>query len=464
MSELFRLTWAVSILGCDTSGAIDVPITGVSIDSRECRPGSLFVALPGTRTDGHKFVEDAFANGAGAALVASNRFGQGKPQARANVDQATGKMAGVLCVVESPLRALQKLAAAYLDRFPELVRIAVTGSNGKTTTKELIASVLSEAAPTYRSAGNYNSEIGLPLAAFGIRREHRYAVFEMAMSRPGEIANLAAICRPQHACVTNVGSAHIGHIGSREGIAKEKRQIFSKFDGRQTAYVSEAEPYRQLLLEGVRGRVVLFGEGATEDFEHVRSEGLQGSIVRVGRYEVRLAVPGSHNVANAACAVALARELGVRDDRIAAGLEKAPTLFGRSEFIRGPVSVYQDCYNANPESMEALIRLLETTGWDAGRRIVVLGAMKELGDAAGEAHRAVARLALSAEADRLILVGEEFEHALNGSSSRALWYPSVEELERRLPDLVEEGDLVVLKGSRSSGLERLVPRLQDRNR
>lgn len=459
-AELFSLEEIISLLDCQTYGTAGTDfIREVSIDSRECRPGSLFVALPGSRTDGHEFVADAFEHGASAALVAAEH------SRLSRLREAAGQSGnGLLLIVDSPLAALQSLAGSYLERFPELVRIGITGSNGKTTTKELVAAVLSVDAATHWSEGNYNSAIGLPLAAFGIRKEHRYAVFEMAMNQPGHIERLARICRPHHACITNVGTAHIGHIGSKSKIAKEKRAIFSQFDGNQTAYVAESEPYRDQLLAGLRGKAVPFGPEHTRDFVLLSAEGLRGSSVRLGKHDFRLAVPGSHNYMNACCAVAVGRELGISDRSIARGLANARPLFGRSELIDGDVSIYQDCYNANPESMQALFELLESTAWKSGRKIVVLGAMKELGPQSEEAHRAVSRTALRAGADQVIFVGEEFKHALNGSaaSGGALWFPRIEELYGTLSSLVRQGDLVILKGSRSSGLERLVPHLQDR--
>lgn len=457
MSELFTIGWMVRTVSGEIVGTPPYEsVQACTIDSRSCEPGALFFALPGTRTDGHRFVDEALQRGAAAAVVSTDY-----PDLDRLAASVREGAPGALVLVKEPLRALQALASAYLTRFPDLVRIGVTGSNGKTTTKELIAGALSGAGRTYRSEGNLNSEIGLPLAIFGVTEEHRYAVFELAMSWPGEIRNLAGISRPQHACITNIGTAHIGHIGSVRGIAEEKRSIFSHFDGGQTAYVHESEPWREMLLEDVPGKRVLFGPEAMGDMEIVRSEGLRGTRMRLGKEEFLLQLPGAHNAANAYCAVAVARELGVADSAIAEGLEQTESLFGRSEFIDGDVAVYQDCYNANPESVRALLELFRSTPWQGGRRLLVLGAMKELGNQTEEAHRRVARDALAAEADRVILVGEEFANVLNGSREAVHCYGDVNELAAELPALVDQGDLVVLKGSRSSGLERLVPHLQE---
>ena len=237
------------IAGARLEGAADRSADSISIDTRSLSPGALFVALPGTNTDGHAFVTAAYEAGAVAALVAESRY------------KDTRVPPGLsLLVVEDPLAALATLATAALDTAPELVRIGITGSNGKTTTKELVAAVLATEKRVYKTKGNYNSVIGIPLSVFQMPADAEVAVFEMAMNQIGEMAALSAIVRPDIALITNIGTAHIGMIGSQDGIAREKKAISSSFTGSQTLFVPAAEPYREFLAKDVRGRVLFYGD------------------------------------------------------------------------------------------------------------------------------------------------------------------------------------------------------------
>lgn len=444
-------------------GSGDSTITGISIDSRECRTGSLFVALPGEHVDGHRFVADALHAGAAMAMVRS-RYVTGH---RGELESLLGETGAALCVVPDPLAALQDFARERLSHFPGLARIAVTGSNGKTTTKELIASVLAQNDRTFKTRGNYNSEIGVPLSVFEVGEEHRFGVFECAMNHVGEMELLAGIVRPELAVVTNIGTAHIGLVGSQDGIAREKRQIFSRFDGSQTAVLYEAEDYRPMLEEGLAGRVELFGPESTPGFEGVESLGLDGSVIRWRGRSIRLPVPGDHNVRNALCAITVALHYGCTDDEIHAGLEAFTPEFGRGEVYRGDVTVIQDSYNANADSMREAIRLLTATPHEAGRKMLVLGAMYELGHYADEHHRQVTEEAAGSDADAVFLFGAEFEKAAREAgaqgagdrtgSARMHWTDDFDELAKMLRATVSGGDLVLLKGSRGTQLERLLP-------
>jgi UDP-N-acetylmuramoyl-tripeptide--D-alanyl-D-alanine ligase len=219
----------------------DLEVSSVSIDTRSSRPGGLFIPLPGTKTDGHVYISDASEKGAAAALVKRSKWREGP--------EGSGPLRPEMAVilVEDTLVALQTLANRYLSRFPELTRIGITGSNGKTTTKELVGSILSHHAPTMTSAGNYNSEIGVPLSVFEVEPEHRFAVFEMAMNHPGEMDTLADIVRPHAALITNIGTAHIEQMHSKKAIAKEKRKIFKHFSGQQKGFLCESEPFYNFL-------------------------------------------------------------------------------------------------------------------------------------------------------------------------------------------------------------------------
>ncbi len=439
-------------------------ISRFEIDSRNCGPGALFVALAGEHRDGHEFLEDALGRGAEGVLI-KRALAEREPERVARLLQA---YPATLLLVAEPLPALQRLASAHLSRFPDLVRVAVTGSNGKTTTKELIAGVLHAEAPTFRTAGNYNSEIGVPLSAFSVTAQHRYAVFECAMNRPGEIEVLAAIVRPHVAVITNIAAAHIGFLGSLEAIAAEKKAIFSRFTGSERGFVYEDEPFFAQLAGGVDGAVVPFGERSTPGFEGYRLGGLRGGVLHWSGREIRLQLPGRHNLHNALAAISVACSLGCASSSVVRGLETAATLFGRGELLTcraddGEITVLQDCYNANQHSMEAAIQLIDEACWK-GRKLLVLGAMKELGEFSAAQHRAVVDRALASSAEMVLLFGHEFVHALTerletlgaeAQTDRLRATAEFVELERWVHATVRGGDLLLLKGSRSVRLERV---------
>jgi UDP-N-acetylmuramoyl-tripeptide--D-alanyl-D-alanine ligase len=432
-------------------------VTAVTSDSRTVREGSLFVALAGERTDGHRYLSQAAAAGAVVLLVS-------EAQAEARREELEGIAArhgtGIIAVAD-PLAGLQDLARAHMRGLPSVRRIAVTGSNGKTTTKEIIGAILGRSAPTAMNEGNLNSEVGLPLACCAVTADHRYAVLEMGMNHPGEMNVLVDIVRPDFALITNIGTAHIGLLGSQEAIAAEKKKVFSLFDGRQTGFLPEGERYRAFLSEGIQGRIVFFGPKSTPGYGGSESAGLGGTIIHWEGSPVRFPLFGPHNLANALGAISVARELGVPNAEIRDGLEGVAPLFGRSQVIAGLVTVIADCYNANPDSMAPALDFIETLPWP-GRRLAVLGSMRELGDETAAAHSSLGRRLRSSVLDAILLLGPEMEQAwkaCQGSAARCAWFPEIGALGDHLASFVREGDIVLLKGSRSLAMEGLLPRL-----
>jgi UDP-N-acetylmuramoyl-tripeptide--D-alanyl-D-alanine ligase len=433
-------------------------VATVAIDSRAVEPGALFVALPGERTDGHVFLDRAVEAGAHALLVCDS-------QAARRAGELALYAARGICTIAVPhtLAALQRLARVHLGRLGLAARIGVTGSSGKTTTKEIIGSILSRVAPTATNEGNLNSETGVPLACFRVGGGHRWAVLEMGVNHPGEMEALADIVRPDLALITNVGVAHIGLLGSREAIAREKKAIFSRFTGGEIGFLPEDERFFGLLAEGVRGRIAAFGPGSTPGFDGCESRGLDGTIIHWEGSPVRFPLVGGHNLANALGAAAVARELGVEPAAIREGLEAVRPLFGRSEILRGRATVLFDGYNANPDSMERTLAFTAGVEWE-GRRVAVLGGMRELGGESDAAHRALGRRIAGAAFDLVFLLGEEMRVAfeeLAGSeaASRTVWEADAETLGLRVGAAVREGDLVLVKGSRGLELERILPHL-----
>ncbi len=468
-----RFTQAVSRFGAtlvDELGPADVTaFTSASIDSRVVATGDLFIALPGRKADGHHYLWSALENGARGLLISSTRFSE--PEIAAAATRAA-EVARVL-VVDDVLSAFQSLAADYLDKRTSAVRIGITGSNGKTSTKEMLASILERSAATFRSHGNLNSEIGVPLSAFAVSPDDRYAVFELAMDHPGEIKRLAAIVRPAHALITNIADAHTEFVGGREGVAREKREIFSQLDSTGHAHIPADDAYRDLLAEpllppGTRGTVHYFGTNAGEHFEAYTPRGVEGGTLRYRGREIRICLPGAFVVQNALAAISVAEALGVGLDDIVAGLEAVRPLFGRGRLYRGRVTVFSDCYNANPQSMNAAIETALASLAGDQRLVLILGSMKELARTDEEHHALGVRLATLAEQlshhPAAILVGAEMRSAVaaargEGFRGELSWYPDVQSAAAAVTALVRSGDFVLVKGSRSLELERLLPLL-----
>jgi UDP-N-acetylmuramoyl-tripeptide--D-alanyl-D-alanine ligase len=433
------------------------PVDGVVIDSRRAARGALFVALPGARTDGHEHVGDAVRRGARCLLVRRDR----QALVRDRLAAAGPEAARVAVVaVEDTLAGLQGIAASHLARLAGMTRIGVTGSSGKTTTKEAIGSILAQAAPTAISEGNLNSESGLPLAVLAAGPEHRYGVFELAVDHPGEMDRLSAILDPDVAVITNIGSAHGEQLGSRDGIAAEKKKIFSRFDGRGTAFVWEGDDYREFLSRDVKGKVVTFGERSTPGYRGSVDLGLDGTAIDWEGLRVHFPLFGRHNLLNALAAISVAGELGVAPGLVRAGLERVRPLFGRSEIVRGDQTLIVDCYNSNPESLAAVLGFMSGLAWP-GRRVAVLGSMLELGAASAAAHSDAGRRICESRLDRVFLFGEEMQKAQGVCLALcperlALWTADIGRLIDAVRGELRGGDLVLIKGSRGVALERLL--------
>jgi UDP-N-acetylmuramoyl-tripeptide--D-alanyl-D-alanine ligase len=434
------------------------PVQFVCTDSRTCEPASLFVALEGAHVDGHEYLRDAVDNGAVAAMISAD-------WARGNggvVERLVAQTGTSFFLVSNPLAGLQSMATEHIRRTDEPFTIGITGSNGKTTTKELLGNILKLSGSAYVSRGNLNSEIGLPLSALELTNDHRFGVFELAMNHPGEMRDLARVLRPELALITNIGTAHIGILGSIDAIAEEKKQIFSQFTGRETAFIYESEPYFESLRDGVRGEVLSYGERSTPGYAGYRDNGIRGSILSWYDHEIHLPLPGAFNVRNALAAISVAVHLGIGETEIVEGIQGVETLFGRSEVREGAVTILQDCYNANPDSVREAVALVSQLSWTKGRKVVVLGDMKELGAQSEELHEAILREVLGSRVDGVFLLGERFSQAVSRvpRDPRIRVSAELDELRRRLTEWLRAGDLVLIKGSRSMEMEHLTPHLE----
>ncbi len=434
----------------------DAEFCGAVIDSRRCEPGQLFVALPGSRVDGHDYLQAAADAGAAGALVAR--------QQDCDLPQV---------VVEDVLESLQHYAAEHRQQFKGPV-VAVTGSNGKTTTKEILAAVLGSAlgAEVLYTRGNLNNHIGVPLTLLGMREGQGAAVIEMGANHPGEIAMLTAIARPDVGIVTLAGAAHLEGFGSIEGVARSKGELFAGLPANGMAIINADDDYADLWRElaGER-RHLTFGLSAGADVtaDSIRREnGHQHFLLRtpVGAAEVRLPLSGQHNVMNALAAAAAALALGVQADSIAGGLATANAVGGRLQIVAGPGGsrIVDDSYNANPTSMQAALNWLAE---QPGRRWMAMGDMGELGADATAWHASVGAWARKAGVQLLLAVGELSAETVDAFGRGAVLCSGHDEAVSRLLQALDEepaSDVTLLvKGSRSMQMERVVQALVKRS-
>jgi len=419
-------------------------IHGATLDTRSLRPGMLFVPLPGSRTDGHAFLDEAFARGAGAALCA-----------RAVYPRIRELPLGPLLLVDDVTASLQRLATRVRDRWAGWA-IAVTGSAGKTTTKELVSAVLATAGPVLRTQGNLNNHWGLPLTLLGLEPEHRAAVLELGMNHAGEIAALAAIAHPNACVITNAGSAHLENLGSLDAIAREKASLAFALRKGEPAFVGADSPLLIAAVAGAPARIISYGLSARADVrpDEVEDRGPEGSRFRVeGFPPVRLRLIGMHQVANALAALAVARHLRIDPAAAVAALEAYRPLKGRMEVQHAAgATLLVDHYNANPDSMRAALATL--AGWPgAKRRIAVLGDMRELGETAAGLHAEVGEAVRSAE---LWVVGEHAADYAAGAARSGVTARRFSDKAAVAAALREElgpGTVVLLKASRGAALE-----------
>ena len=440
-------------------------LAGVSINSRTVARGELFVAIHGPRHDGHNFVMAALDAGALAGVVAADRLsGYAEPYR------------SKLLAVSDTLAALQNLAQAVRKKWGRRLA-AVTGSAGKTTTKEILAALLAARFRILKSEGNLNNEYGLPLQLLRLDEADKAAVVELGMSHAGELKRLAEIARPDVGVVTRVAPVHLEFFGSVDEIALAKRELIEGLVGRESVAVLNADDARVALFGRIApGSVMTFGVAEHADFraENIKDHGLNGSefdfLGPQERARLRLPLAGGHNISNALAALAAASVWGV-------GAAEAEEIFPKLQAtgMRGRVLHYDagfivinDCYNSNPVALEAMVELLASTP-AAGRHILAAGEMLELGASSAELHREAGRAAgATGKLDWIIGVQGDAEHFVRGAveaghpAARAKFYASSEEAGAFLGDLAEQGDVVLLKGSRGVKMERIVEALDSR--
>lgn len=449
----------------------DRRITGAVTDSRKVEEGYLFIPIKGERVDGHEFIPDVFAKGALAVL------------SEKQLDQP----AGPYILVASTTEAMKKLAAFYRRSLAVKV-VGITGSVGKTSTKEMIASVLSQKYSVWKTAGNFNNEIGLPLTIFGIRKEHQIAVLEMGISDFNEMHRLSEMAYPDICVITNVGYCHLENLGDRDGVLRAKTECFEhmKEDG---TVILNGDDDKLATKTQVNGKPVIFygigaagrlvGEGAVTgqadssagkqvyatEVKNLGFEGMEAVIhTPEGEFFVHISIPGEHNIYNALAAASVGLQLGLTLEEIKAGIEAAETIAGRTNLIKtGGITVIDDCYNANPVSMKASLEVLSHA---SGRRIAVLGDMGELGADEVKLHAEVGEAVGRNQIPVLFCAGTlAKQYAQQAKKTNAAceihYFADRESMTEELCAFVKEGDTVLVKASHFMEFPKVVEALKN---
>src|ERR1700681_3630194 len=440
-------------------------VAGVSIDSRTLRAGELFVAIHGPNHDGHDHVADAMEKGALAAVVAEPLL-----------SKYSGWLQDRCIAVPDTLAALHDLARAVRKEWGRKI-CGITGSVGKTTTKEILAALLGAKLRVLKSEGNFNNEYGLPLTLFGLDESHQAAVLEMGMSRPGELKRLAAVARPDVGVVTRVSPAHLEFFISVDEIALAKRELIEGLNGKKSVAVLNADDVRVAAFAAYApGKVLTYGIDSPADFraEQLENRGALGSaftlVTNEGRVRLEIALAGKHVIANALAALAAASVWGI-------GAEEAHSVFAnlKAPFMRGELvaltngaALINDSYNSSPAALQAMTAVLAATS-KYHRRILAAGEMRELGRTSAELHREAGQFAASTgKIDWVIGVAGDAAQIIEGavaaglSRKRTKFFSTSEEAAKFLADFVESGDVMLVKGSRGVKMERIVDALLTR--
>lgn len=444
-------------------------VTGIVIDSRKVEPGNVFVAIKGARVDGHDLIPSVYEQGAICCIS----------------EKALANPVGPYIIVDSTQEALKAIAAFY-RRCLNIKVVGVTGSVGKTSTKEMISSVLAEKYSVLKTAGNFNNEIGLPLTVFNIRDFHQVAVLEMGISDFNEMHRLANVAEPDICVITNIGMAHLENLGTRDGILKAKTESFEHMTANGVAILNgdDDKLCTQTIVNGkpatfyginheaaldVAGKPMAEKQIYATDVEHLGFEGNRVIIhTPEGEFEVVIPIPGDHNVYNALAATAVGRKLGLTLDEIKAGIEKARTIAGRTNLLRlgDGIMAIDDCYNANPVSMEASLDVLSHA---KGRKIAVLGDMGELGTEEKALHYKVGKVCVDKNIDVLFAAGElsaEYERAIKDANGTCdvHYFAKREDMTEDLLNFVEAGDSILIKASHFMEFPAVVRALEEKFR
>lgn len=435
-------------------------ITGAERDSRAIKEGYLFVAIPGERVDGHKFINQTFEKGALCALA----------------QKEVENPAGPYILVENTIEALQKIAEYYRETLTIPV-VGIIGSVGKTSTKEMVTSVLAQKYDVLKTIGNLNNEIGVPLTVLSIHKNHQAAVLEMGISDFNEMHVLGQIAKPDAAVITNIGQCHLEFLHTRDGILQAKTEVFDHMNENSIAILN-GDDDKLVTKTLVNGKApVFYGVGETSDLEGIHTvkavwadnienlgfEGMKADFhTPAGDFTAQIHIPGAHNVNNALAAAAVGLQYGLTLDEVKAGIEAAQTIAGRTNFLHvNDMIVIDDCYNANPVSMKASI---DTLSYGLGRTIAVLGDMGELGKDEAKLHAEVGTAVGEKKIDVLFCAGDlavNYAEAAKAANPECdvHWFASREEMIPELLKYVQKGDSILVKASHFMGFPEVVEAL-----
>lgn len=444
-------------------GAASAANTPVSTDTRTLQPGDLFFAIKGEVYDGHAYVAQAFEKGASAAVV------------KKDFEVPPSLKEKTFYFVEDTIFALQDYAKQHMSRMAAQV-VTLTGSSGKTTTKEFIRCALAACLgddAVIANVGNYNNFVGVPLSMLKVRKEHKVAIFEIGMNQFGEIATLTRLVMPKVGLITNIGSAHAGNVGGPDGVAKAKSELFENLEKNAIAIVNVDDPrcVREAIAK-VHGPRINYGKAQLADLRLKECETVGPNALRVTcSYKnkdvtINVPMPGVHNGMNVAAALAMAVALGLDFETAAKGVENINPIKGRlvHHHLPNGITLIDDTYNANPESMEAGLNVL-ASHHEAKRRIAVLGQMAELGGYAMGLHRSIGALLTHKKVNMLFACGPNGIGYAEGAiaegfdRSKIVWAETNEELAEKVRQVVQPGDAILVKGSRSTRMEKVVDRL-----
>lgn len=424
-------------------------VTAITLDSRQVQPGSMYVAVKGARVDGHKFVPSAFESGAVCVLV-----------------EEVPECKGDYILVDSTLQAIKDIAEGYRQTLQAKV-VGITGSVGKTSTKEMIASVLEQKFQLTKTLGNFNNEIGVPLTVFRIKEEDEIAILEMGISDFGEMSRLTKIARPDICVITNIGQCHLENLGDRDGVLQAKTEIFQGMKPNGVA-VLNGDDDKLLTVKEVKGSLPQFfgyeNNGRNQVFvKQAEDLGLEGTRLTMGFLDGReltahIPVAGEHMISNAMAAALVGKNLGLTLEEIKAGIESYQTIAGRNHTIKTEkYTLLDDCYNANPMSMKASIDIINKS---KGRKVAVLGDMFELGENENELHRQVGEYAGKSDLDVLICAGERCNYMAEAAKAcgkkEVYHFADRDEIIANIDKLLQPKDTIVIKASHSMGFEKIV--------
>ncbi|NOX97797.1 MAG: UDP-N-acetylmuramoyl-tripeptide--D-alanyl-D-alanine ligase [Nitrospirae bacterium] len=453
-------------------GQLAVP--GISIDSRTVKAGEMFLALKGERFDGHDFVEEAFQRGARGAIVSDDfrvlplyPYGHRRAQADSGLQ--------VIVRVPDTLKALQDIAGCYRNKF-DIPLVVITGTNGKTTTKDMVAAILGRQLAVLKAEGSFNNEVGVPLTLLRLSPSHQAAVLEVGMNAPGEIAYLTQLIKPQVGVITNIGRAHLEFFQDIEEVARAKAELVETLGNENTLVLNRDDQRVWALSKRIKGRLISFGIEEEADFRAGQVEYLPDGKTKFilstlegkgERLEVELPIPGHANIYNALAAVAISATFDLDLNLIKEGLESFKPSSQRMEVISlslkrlsSKIKIINDTYNANPESMKMALGLLSHLQV-GGRKVAVLGDMLELGEWGEEAHREVGRLVTSCSPDILITVGSlsrvlAEEAKKEGLEGEIFTFRDSREAGKELAEMIKEDDTILVKGSRAMRMEEII--------